>query len=77
MDGRVTEIIGIPGFPNSQNSSYGNDKDKAIDMKYQLLRETKYLPAFSLGIMDPTGNEELSFAVSCCQQADSTLLISR
>ncbi len=58
MDGRVTEIIGVPGFPTDSNSSYGNDKDKAMDMKLQVLRETKYLPALSLGIMDPQGTRK-------------------
>lgn len=58
IDGRVTEIIGVPGFPNDPNSSYGNAKDKALDIKLQLLRETRYLPAFSLGIMDPQGTRK-------------------
>lgn len=55
VDGRITEVMGVRAFPNVQNSSYGNDKDKALDLKLQLLSETKYLPAFSLGIMDPQG----------------------
>jgi hypothetical protein len=58
FDGRVTEIIGVPGFPNDPNTSYGNDRDKALDMKLQLLRESKYLPALALGIMDPQGTRK-------------------
>jgi hypothetical protein len=34
---------------------YGNFKDKAIDIKYQLVPEGKYMPALAIGIMDPHG----------------------
>lgn len=53
IDGRITEIIGVPGF--SFGTSYGNYKDKAIDFKLQLMPEGKYMPAVALGIMDPHG----------------------
>lgn len=53
INGRITEIIGVPGFPG--NSDYGNYKDKAADLKYQLIAEGKYLPAVSVGLMDPHG----------------------
>lgn len=53
IDGRITEVIGVPGF--SFDSSYGNYKDKALDFKLQLLSEGKYMPAVALGIMDPHG----------------------
>jgi len=52
--GRVTEILGTeitkPGW-----QGYGNDKDKAIDFKVQLIPEGRYMPAFALGVMDPHG----------------------
>jgi hypothetical protein len=54
VDGKVTEIIGVrtTGLP----SSYGDYKDKSIDLKYQFLPEDMYLPALALGIRDPVGN---------------------
>ncbi len=52
VSGRVTEIIGVKAL----TPSYGNYKDKAVDVKYQFLSEGKYLPALALDIMDPTGN---------------------
>jgi hypothetical protein len=54
VDGKVTEIMGVrtTGLP----SSYGDYKDKSIDLKYQFRREGMYSPALALGIMDPTGN---------------------
>jgi hypothetical protein len=53
IDGKVTEIIGVK---SGLGSSYGDYKDKSIDLKYQFLPEGMYLPALSLGIRDPTGN---------------------
>jgi hypothetical protein len=58
INGRITEIIGVPGFPTSGGSSYGNVKDKAFDAKHQFLPETRYLPAFAVGIMDPSGTRK-------------------
>lgn len=57
IDGRVTQIIGVPGFDENTQyaSSYGDYKDKTIDIKYKLLSEDKYMPAIALGIMDPQG----------------------
>ena len=54
MDGRVTEVIGVPGFAN-QDTGYGNFKDKAMDFKFRILGEGKWTPAFALGINDPQG----------------------
>lgn len=51
IDGRITEVLGIPAL----TENYGNYKDKAIDLKYQFLSEGKYLPAMAIGIMDPHG----------------------
>ncbi len=53
INGRVTEVIGVK---SGLGSGYGDYKDKAIDLKYQFWKEGKYTPAFSIGIMDPTGN---------------------
>lgn len=55
FNGLITEILGAPGFPSPQNAGYGYYKDKAIDFKYQFLKESKYLPALALGINDPFG----------------------
>lgn len=53
IDGRITEVIGVSGF--ADRPEYGNYKDKALDVKYRLLPETKYLPALAVGLMDPHG----------------------
>jgi hypothetical protein len=56
IGGKVTEILDSevnPGDPNWQG--YGNYKDKSIDLKYQFVKERKWLPAIALGIMDPHG----------------------
>ncbi len=56
IDGRITEVLGVKASPEDPNwSGYGNEKDKALDVKYQFWREGKYSPALSLGIMDPQG----------------------
>lgn len=56
IDGRFTEILGVPVGTTSPNwQGYGNYKDKVIDLKFQLLREGKYHPAIALGLMDPHG----------------------
>ncbi len=53
IDGKVTEIIGVK---SGLGSSYGDYKDKSVDLKYQFLSEDMYVPALALGIRDPTGN---------------------
>ncbi len=50
--GRLTELTNIPG---GLGSDYGNYKDKALDIKYQILPESKYLPALAIGINDFQG----------------------
>ncbi len=55
INGRVTEILGVPGFAGQAASGYGDYKDKAMDLKYQFRREGKYAPALAIGIMDPQG----------------------
>ena len=54
IDGRVTEAVGFPAGDMSK-LGYGSDKDKAVDLKFQFLKEGKYWPALALGIMDPQG----------------------
>ena len=53
VNGRVTEVIGVPGFSN--NNSYGDYKDKAVDAKFLLLKERTFLPAVAVVISDPGG----------------------
>jgi len=53
--GRLTEVAGVPAFSNLSASSYGNFKDKAVDVKFQFLREGKYSPAVAAVFMDPHG----------------------
>jgi hypothetical protein len=53
--GRVTETMGVP---SGLGSAYGNDKDKSMDLKYKFIKEEKYLPAVTLGIMDPHGTRK-------------------
>jgi hypothetical protein len=49
IGGRLTELTNIEG---GIGSDYGNYKDKAFDIKYQILPESKYLPALAVGIND-------------------------
>jgi len=60
IDGRVTETMVTveTGDPNWQG--YGNDKDKSVDLKYQIVAEGKYLPALAIGIMDPHGTRQFA-----------------
>lgn len=53
INGRISEVSGVPGLDN--NTSYGSFKDKAVDVKFQLVREGKYLPAVAVAISDPHG----------------------
>src|SRR5512140_3378382 len=55
VNGRVTEILGVKAFTDLPGSSYGNDRDKAVDAKLLLLKEGKLLPALSVVVSDPTG----------------------
>lgn len=49
ISGRITELTNID---SGLGSDYGNYKDKAFDIKYQILPESKYLPALAVGIND-------------------------
>ena len=53
VNGRVTEVIGVPGFNNGAN--YGAYKDKAVDAKILLLKEGTFHPAVAVAISDPHG----------------------
>ncbi|MBI5328453.1 MAG: YjbH domain-containing protein [Deltaproteobacteria bacterium] len=59
IDGRITEILGTE-ITSSGWQGYGNYKDKAIDLKYQLVYEDKYMPVIAIGIMDPHGTRNYS-----------------
>ena len=51
IEGRVTQIKGVKAL----SASYGEYKDKAMDFKYQFIREGKYMPAVAFAINDPQG----------------------
>jgi hypothetical protein len=55
IGGRVTEVLDTSNPSDPYWKSYGNFKDKSVDLKYQFIAEGKYLPAIALGIMDPQG----------------------
>lgn len=56
INGRVTEVMGVEaGGGSGVWKDYGNTKDKAVDLKLQIIREGKYWPALAFGIMDPHG----------------------
>jgi len=53
FSGRLTQITNIPtNFPG-----YGSNKDKAFDIKYQAIPESKWLPAIALGYHDFHGTQ--------------------
>jgi Exopolysaccharide biosynthesis protein YbjH len=54
IDGRLTEVLDTASSL-AYWKGYGNYKDKAIDLKYQVMPEGKYLPAVAVGVMDPYG----------------------
>lgn len=49
VSGRFTEITNID---SGLGPSYGANKDKALDLKYQLLPETRWFPALAIGLHD-------------------------
>jgi membrane-associated phospholipid phosphatase len=58
VTGRFVSITGTPGFTNTPGEygfDYGRYKDKVLDAKLQLIRESKWLPAVSLGAGDLLG----------------------
>ena len=60
IDGRVTEELGNDISSSPGWSGYGNNKDKAVDFKYQVLPEGKWWPALAIGIMDPHGTRKFA-----------------
>ncbi|MCP3873867.1 MAG: YjbH domain-containing protein [Desulfobacteraceae bacterium] len=55
--GRITEILNVTV---NDSPGYGNYKDKAFDIKFQVLKESKYLPALSVGANDFHGTQLLA-----------------
>jgi len=53
ITGRYTEIEDRP--TNLGDGAFGDYKDKAVDLKFQLLRETDSFPALAVGIHDAQG----------------------
>lgn len=52
VNGRLTTISGLPAL----SQAYGSLKDKAIDVKFQVLDETSTRPAVAIGATDIHGN---------------------
>lgn len=60
MTGRYVSISGIPGFTDvagEYGSNYGRYKDKVVDAKVLLLKESAWLPALAVGSTDLFGTE--------------------
>lgn len=61
LTGRYVSITGTPGFftsrPGDYGSAYGRYKDKVVDAKVSLLRESSWMPAISIGATDLLGTE--------------------
>lgn len=54
VSGRYTEIENIP---SGLGSDFGAMKDKALDLKFQILSESKRFPAIAIGLHDFHGTE--------------------
>ena len=54
IDGRLTT------FSKTTFKGQSSTKDKIVNLKYQFLPESKYLPAIAMGIMDPHGTKIFS-----------------
>lgn len=50
---RMTQVQGVPGFGDS--AGYGEYKDKAIDLKFLMVREDDVIPAVAVGFDDIHG----------------------
>ena len=60
VTGRYVSITGIPGFtnePGKYGSEYGRYKDKVVDAKLRLIRESTWMPAIAVGATDMLGTE--------------------
>ena len=54
FSGRYTDITNIP---SGLGSGFGSNKDKAFDLKYQILPESKRFPALAIGLNDFVGTK--------------------
>jgi len=54
FSGRYTDITNIP---SGLGSGFGSNKDKAFDLKYQILPESKRFPALAIGLNDIIGTK--------------------
>lgn len=54
FSGRLTQITNIP---SGLGPDYGSNKDKAFDLKYQIIPETRWLPAVAVGYHDLFGTQ--------------------
>ncbi len=59
FDGTLTAFINQQGFTNI-GGDYGEGKDKAFHIKYQILAESKLLPAIAIGLQDFHGTQLFS-----------------
>ena len=60
MTARYVSIAGIPGFTRVQGeygSEYGRYKDKVVDGKLRLMKESTWLPSVAVGATDLLGTE--------------------
>ena len=60
VTGRYVSIAGIPGFTyeaGQYGSEYGRYKDKVVDTKLRLVKETSWSPAVAVGATDLLGTE--------------------
>ena len=55
VSGGITQITNIP---SSLGPAYGSNKDKAVNLKYQVIPESKWLPALALGYNDLVGTQQ-------------------
>lgn len=53
ISGRLTSLLNVPAPDDPKWKNYA--KDRAIDLKYQILDESKALPAIAIGIQDIQG----------------------
>jgi membrane-associated phospholipid phosphatase len=60
VTGRYVSVSGIPGFPVAEGDygkNYGRYKDKVVNAKLQLMRESEWLPAVAVGATDLLGTQ--------------------
>jgi membrane-associated phospholipid phosphatase len=60
VTGRYVSINGIPGFPvagGDYGGSFGRYKDKVVNAKLRLLRESSWTPSVAVGATDMLGTE--------------------